>query len=76
MINSSWQAYMPVEMYTQYVEPWLAATSAETLPDHPQGPGADNVVDPKQRPPALDPAAPPEHSRTAAARPATSLPMP
>ncbi len=51
MMNSSWQAFMPVEVYTQYVEPWLAATSAEVLPDHPQGPAPANVIDPKQRRP-------------------------
>jgi hypothetical protein len=49
MSNASWQAYMPVEVYRQYVEPWLEASSAEQLPERPQGPAPTNVIDPKQR---------------------------
>jgi hypothetical protein len=48
MTDTTWQSYMPAEIYHQYVEPWLTAP-APPLRREP-APAPINVVDPKQRP--------------------------
>ena len=50
MTDSTWQRYMPAEIYHRYVEPWLAAPAAQ--PPRDPAPAPINVVDPKQRPAA------------------------
>ena len=48
MTDTTWQSYMPAEIYHQYVEPWLAAPAMQAPRD--PAPAPINVVDPKQQP--------------------------
>jgi hypothetical protein len=52
MTDTTWQTYMPPEIYHRYVEPCLTAPApalAPTIRREP-APAPINVVDPKQRP--------------------------
>ena len=49
MTDTTWQPYMPADIYHRYVVPWLNAPAAPAPRD--PAPAPINVVDPKQHPP-------------------------
>ena len=51
MTDTTWQPYMPADIYHRYVVPWLNAPAAQ--PPRDPAPAPINVVDPKQQPEPL-----------------------